>query len=259
MRPSVLATLCLCVLAGTAAAPNAQRAATSPRREAAVPFRPGETLTYDVSWSSMLVAGTAVVTVAEKRPSFNSTAYYIVAEGKPLPLLTRIYALYYKMETLVDSYTLLSQRTTLYSEEGARRRNTATRFDRGARHAFFEVFSDPGVKTILNVPGDVQDGLATVFALRTHALKRGEGWSYPVADNGALYTVAVQVGDLEPVKALGRPINAWKLQIRLTDAQQTVVWKNIAMWLSDDPRRLPVRMQADLPVGTFVLALREAR
>ena len=34
---------------------------------------------------------------------------------------------------------------------------------------------------------------------------------------------------------------------------------NVAVWLSDDPRRVPVKVQADLPVGRFDLTLREAR
>jgi len=36
---------------------------TSPRTERPVPFKVGETLTYDVSWSSYVTAGTAVATV----------------------------------------------------------------------------------------------------------------------------------------------------------------------------------------------------
>lgn len=62
-----------------------------PRTERAVPFRIGETLTYEVSWSNYLVAGTAVTTVKEKKPSFNSTAYYLVAEGRTTPLLSKLY------------------------------------------------------------------------------------------------------------------------------------------------------------------------
>src|SRR5262245_38689629 len=87
-----------------------------------VPFRVGEQLTYDVSWSSYVTAGTATMTVKEKKPSFNSTAYYIVAEARPTPLLSKLYTLYYKMDTLVDVYTLLPQRGSTYSEEGRRHR-----------------------------------------------------------------------------------------------------------------------------------------
>src|SRR4029079_9514656 len=80
------------------AAPAPKRAPV-PRIEADVPFKPGETLTYDVSWSSTLSAGTATVRVLEKRPSYNSVAYYIVAESQPGSLLSRIYTLYYKADT----------------------------------------------------------------------------------------------------------------------------------------------------------------
>src|SRR3712207_423352 len=82
----------------TAAPPPA-----STRADMAVPFRVGEVLTFDVAYSTYLVAGTATSTVVEKRAADNSTAYFIVAEGRPLPLIERIYALYYKMDTMLDS------------------------------------------------------------------------------------------------------------------------------------------------------------
>src|SRR4051794_19352068 len=106
----------------TGPSPSAPAPASSPTRgEMAVPFRVGEALTFDVAYSTYLVAGTATSTVIEKRVSNNSSAYYIVAEGRPLPLIARLYALYYKMDTLFDSATGLSQRSSLYTEEGTRR------------------------------------------------------------------------------------------------------------------------------------------
>src|SRR5262245_13778360 len=52
-------------------------APAAPRREAEVPFRVGERLTYDVAWQTYLIAGSATTTVVEKKPSFGSAAYYI--------------------------------------------------------------------------------------------------------------------------------------------------------------------------------------
>ena len=89
------------------AAPQARPA---PKREQPVPFAAGEALVYDISWSTFLTAGTATVSVKEKKPSYGSTAYYIVAEGRPTPLLSKLYSLYYKADTLLDVYTLLPQR-----------------------------------------------------------------------------------------------------------------------------------------------------
>jgi hypothetical protein len=251
------ATLELIVLASlfVPSAVGAQRG--SPRKDAAVPFKVGETLTYDVSWSSFLVAGTAISRVLEKKPSFNSDAYYVVVEGRPTPLVARLYNLFYKMDTLLDSFTLLSQRGSLYSEEGASRTTTATRFDRNARRAFVERQTDKMEKVDFAVPPATQDGLAVLYALRGRAFKTGERFGTPVADSGSLYTVQVEVGALEPVSVPAGQFTAWSMKVGITDAQGQPVWRNNEVWISSDARRLPVKLQAELPIGHFVLTLRE--
>src|SRR4051812_18733426 len=179
MRMAVAAACGCCVLAlstvtmlgalsdqrAPAPAPAASGRA-APKVESPVPFRTGETLSWDVSWSVVpLTAGTAVSTVKEKKPSGNSTAYYIVAEGRPVPLVAALHALYYKMDTLLDAYGLLSQRGSLYAEEGSDRRTSTTRFDRAAGRAFFEQKSDTTEKTDFPVPALTQDGLAAFYAI----------------------------------------------------------------------------------------------
>jgi hypothetical protein len=238
---------------------TSKRATPAPRVEAAVPFRVGETLTYDVAWSTYLVAGSAVSRVVEKRTANNPSAYYIVAEGRPLPIIARIYALYYKMDSLLDSFTTLSQRTSLYTEEGTRKRTVATTFDRAARRAMFEQFSEPPVKNDFAVPPDVQDGLATLYALRARPFKTGERIRVPVVDEGMLYNVTFEVTGPEPIKVPFGQVNAFNLRITVLDAGGQQIGRNIAAWISSDSKRLPVKLQADLPVGNFILALRSAQ
>ena len=267
MRPAAAAVLGL--LALTLPAASQPPSATPPPppgagrvqklAEASVPFKVGETLSYDVSWSSFLVAGTATATVKEKRPSFESIAYYVVAEGRSLPLLARLYNLYYKMDALVDSRTLLSQRGSLYAEEAADHRLAATRFDRAARRAFFEVQSEQTTKSDYAVPPGTQDGLTVLYALRTRALKAGDRVVTPVADGGSLYTVSAEIAAPEMVRVPLGEFSAWNLKVNIVNAQGQAAWKNVAIWISNDARRLPVKLQAELPIGHFVLALRDAR
>src|SRR6185503_6093006 len=116
---------------------TAQRApARPPAREAAVPFRTGETLTFDVSWSNFLIAGTATAKVVEKRNSQNAMAYALLAEGRPRPLIERLYPVYYKMESLLDTSSLLTHWTGLYTEERSRKRQTTMFFDRPKRRVY---------------------------------------------------------------------------------------------------------------------------
>jgi hypothetical protein len=229
-----------------------------PRTDSAVPFKVGETLTYDVAWSSFLTAGTAVTTVRERRPTGNAPAYHIVAEGRPVPLVARLYSLYYKMETLLDTATLLPQQGTLYSEEGRRQRLGTTRFDRTARKAFFELKTDTTVRTDLTVPPRAQDGLSALYGLRANPIGPSTKVSVPIIDDGSLYTVTMQASGTERVKVPLGDMTAWNIKVSIIDATGQPVGQNIGLWISNDARRLPVKMQADLPVGNFVLALRDA-
>ncbi len=222
-----------------------------------VPFKAGETLEYDVGWSSFVTAGTATVAVKEKKPSYGSTAYYIVAEGRPTPIVAKLYTLYYKADTLLDSFSLLPQRGSLYSEEGKRHRMKTTTFDQGARKASFQVETRTLVKKDLAIPGFTQDALSAIYVLRSIPFKPGEKFNMPVTDNGQIYKVQMQVGGVEPVKTGMGTINAFKITPVITGPDKDSP-RGLALWISDDPRRLPVKMEAQLLVGTFVVTLRQA-
>jgi hypothetical protein len=242
-----------------AAAPARPVAPAAPRAERPVPFMVGETLTYDVSWSTYLTAGTAVMTVKEKKPSFNSTAYYIVAEGRPTPLVSRLYSLYYKLDTLIDSYTLLPQRGSIYSEEGKRHRLRTTQFDRAANKVFFEYKTDTTVKADFPTSTVTQDALSAIYVLRAIPIKAGDRMTMPVSDDGINYKAQFDVAPAERVKTPSGERSAWPVKLSLFDDKNRPIGRNLGIWLSDDGRRLPVKLQADLPVGSFVLLLRDAR
>ncbi len=234
-------------------------AAKAPRTERTVPFKVGETLTYDVSWLSYVTAGTAITTVKEKKPSFDSTAYYIVAEGRPTPLVSKLYSLYYKMDTLLDVFTLLPQRGSVYSEEGSRHRFKISRFDHAAHKVFFEYESSGKVTDTFTVPPYVQDALSAIYVLRAVPLEAGARTTMPVTDNGTNYKVQVDVGPAERLKTPFGEASAWKIKLALTEAGGKPVGRNIVLWMSNDARRLPMKLQAELPIGSFSLALRDVK
>jgi len=227
------------------------------RADTHVPFAVGETLTYDVTWSSALVAGSAVTTVLERTRSLGSTAYRIVAEGKPLPMVESLYHLYYRMETMLDSVTLLPHRSSLYSEEGTNTRTATTTFERTARVASFEVNSESAVQVDVPVPQQVQDGLSAVYILRTMALKAGESFTLPITNGGRVYTMQATVNGREQIAVPYGQVEAWSVDLTLTDDQGLPAAEDAGVWISDDERRLPLRLQANLPVGDFVLLLRD--
>jgi hypothetical protein len=233
--------------------------APAARRERPVPFKVGETLVYDVSWSTYLTAGTATVTVRDKRPSFDSVAYYIVAEGRPTALLSKLYTLYYKADSLLDAYTLLPQRGSLYSEEGRRRRMKSTRFDQAAKSAHFEMKTATVMTKDLQVPAFAQDSLSAVYVIRSLPLRDRLKLTMPVVDGDDIYKVQVAVTGHENVTTPLGQFLAWKITPTIMNAKGTPQGRGLSLWISDDARKLPVKMEAEMPVGRFVLSLRESR
>jgi len=229
------------------------------RTERPVPFQVGETLIYDVSWLSYVTAGTVTTTVKEKKPSFDSTAYYIVAEGRPSALVSKLYSLYYKMDTLVDVYTLLPQRGSVYSEEGKRHRFKTSRFDHAAHKVFFEYESSGKVTDTFAVQPYVQDALSAIYVLRAIPLENGARVTMPVTDNGTNYKVQVDAAPADRIKTPMGETAAWKLKLAITDAAGKSQGRNFALWMSNDARRLPMKLQAELPIGSFSLTLHEVK
>lgn len=245
--------------AAPAAKPAEKAAAAAPKGDRAVPFASGETLTYDVSWSSYLTAGSATTTVKDKRASSGSTAYYIVAEGRPTPLLSKLYSVYYKIDTLLDTVSLLPQRGSVYSEEGKRHRFKTSQFDRAAKKVLFEFKSDTTVKDTFTTSAVTQDALSAIYVLRAIPLKAGDKMTMPVTDNGINYKVQFDAAAVEKVRTPMGEQSALKVRLTVFDDKNAPVGKNVAIWISEDPRHLPVKLMADLPLGSFNLVLREAK
>jgi uncharacterized protein DUF3108 len=258
-----LATLTIAALLAQAPAhpakPGAPATPAPKQAERTVPFKAGEILSYDISWSDYLTAANATVTVKDKRPSFGSTAYYLVAEGQPVGFVAAIYSVYYKVDSLLDVYTLLPQRGSVFSQEGRRRRMQVTRFDQARRQATYEMTTATVQKRELRLSSPAHDPLSALYLLRTLSMKQGETTTLAIVNDGALYNVRVTIAGREPIETpLGRQ-NAWKLTPQALDSRGTPAGDQVTIWISDDARRLPLRIDAKLDVGVFRLVLREAR
>ncbi|HEY3383392.1 MAG TPA: DUF3108 domain-containing protein [Vicinamibacterales bacterium] len=245
-----------------ASSPSSAQPARKPlplpaRTDTKVPFRAGERLTYDISWSGHLTAGEATMVVKERRASFGSMAYYIVAEGRPVGLLARLHSLYYKADTLLDCYALLPQRGSIYSQEGARHRLRITRFDHLGHRAEYEVQTTTNVKSVVAIPRHTQDALSAVYALRSVPLAPQSRLTMPVCDGGTTYRVTFGIGTAEPVTTPAGTVTALRVTPTVLDEQGHPVGGRMTVWISADERRIPIKLRVDVAIGSLDLVLRQ--
>lgn len=242
------------------AKPAASPAAQAPKPEMKVPFAPGETLTYNVGWSTYFTAGTAVMRVQERRPlGANRAAFVLVAEGKPASILTALYDLYYKAETHLDTRSLLPITASVFSKEGRRTRIKTTHFKGAGRTADYEVRTSTVNTRQLAVQPFTQDVLSAIYVLRTLPFKAPDLLRMPVTSGGDVYRVTLHYGPPETVRTDAGTFQAWKVTINAIDQDGKPAARGMAVWFSNDARRLPVKIEAGLPVGSFTLTLSSVR
>jgi len=242
------------VLALAAWAIGAGSSVDTAQADRPVPFRVGETLTYDVGWSTYLTAGTATLSVKERRPAANGAEYDLVAEGRPVGWLDRLYHAYYKAESMLNTRTLQPSIATVYSDERGRTELKSSLFRPPNLLEFRPTDSAPVEKH--TVPAGTLDPLSAVYAIRGATLKAGQTITMSVVEDVAVYSVRWQVGAPEPIRTSLGSMSAWRLTPLLLDAKgKPVPDRKLVIWLTNDARRLPVKFDTDLPVGTFSFTL----
>jgi hypothetical protein len=231
-------------------------AAASAQADMPVPFRAGEALTYDVSWTTFLTAGQATLSVKERRPAGNSARYYLVAEGRPSSTLQKLYHLYYKAESMLDTRTLRPAMATVYSDENGRTRHKISTF-RSNGTVDYEIKTSTSSKSTIKMPATAQDPLGALYVLRAIALKPGQApFTIPVTDSGKSYSMRVTVGGRESVRSGIGTLPAIKLTLVVSNTtDRTDKPSQFTIWISDDARRLPLKLQAGLAVGSVQLTL----
>lgn len=225
---------------------------------APAPFKVGERLTYDVSWSNFLTAGEATVAVQEQRRVGAQPAYYIVAEARTTGVVSSLYTLYYKADTLLGTSSLLPIKGTVFSQEGRRTRNKITSFNHQTGRVAYEVRTATVVTKELWAPRDSQDVVSAVFALRSLPLKPGSRYDMNICDSAQLYRLVATVEGREAVKTGVGTRQALRIRPAIFNDKGEAQGRGLMLWLSDDAARIPLRLTAELPVGAVNLVLRQA-
>jgi hypothetical protein len=108
------------------------------------------------------------------------------------------------------------------------------------------------------MPADTQDALSAIFLLRSKALASGARYEVPVFLNGKVHAVELRVSGRERVQSGLGEVDAWRVTAASTADADSGLGDGLAIWISTDSRRLPVKLQATLPVGAFILTLTQA-
>jgi hypothetical protein len=133
----------------------------------------------------------------------------------------------------------------------------STRFDRDEGKATVSVTrkGKRKVKTV-DVPAGVHELTSAFMYLRLQPLEPGQRHELPVLASTKTFTLVAEVLGREEVKAPAGTFSTLKLRVHTEIEGKFSTSRPSFMWVSDDPRHLLIRAQADFAVGGVVLALK---
>lgn len=253
------------LMAAVAAA--AVTALAQPPAKPELPFTQTEELVYLAEFNRSLLRGINVGELKfSARPSTTSAEKGVwdisgdaTAKGFLLKLFGAKYRLHVDSVVMGESFTVL--RTKKVEEDRGRIRTSEAVFDHVTRKAtwtdFREDQSKPVGSTTVDFVEPIQDVLTVLYFVRTQRLKPGQTFDVPLVDNGRVYRCSVKVMERKRIKtAVGR-VDTVRVEPAIFGDDRVIRTRGtLSIWVTDDARRLPVKAQVKVPVGTFDIKLK---
>jgi hypothetical protein len=219
---------------------------------ALVPFAVGEELVFELRWMGLL-AGHASMAVSGQVTRDGHDVYHIKTIAQSSPFFSVFYHVRDVGETFVDVHGLYPWHFRLDQQEGGRVVQRTVTFDQARQVAIYTKNQQRPQE--VEVPPRVQDSLSSFYVLRTLPLRVGRTAHMQTFANGRTYDVEIQVLRRENIAAYWG--TAETLVIRPILRFQEILRQKgeVLIWLTDDTRRLPVRMKTAIKVGSIEATL----
>ncbi len=238
------------------AKPSASTVDTAPSEAiAALPFPPGEKLTYEIRWSIFPV-GTATLEFQGPVDFHGQESYRIV-----LTAATNSFAdKFFKVRNLNVSWVDADFSKPIYyiknQNEGKEHREVIVTFDWENKKAQYSNFGEK------RDPIDIVDGswdpLSIVYAVRAMEFAQMQEISIPTTDGKKTMTTEITIRNRETIKVPAGRFDTIVVEPDTKDLGGVFEKSDDAgmrFWFSNDDRRFPVRMSSSVAVGSFVAEL----
>lgn len=237
------------LLALWAAGNQARGAEKSP-----LPFSPGETLTYDVNWS-IFHAGEITATLS-RDPGSSQDALLVKTSARSEGFVSILYKVQDNFQSVFDPESLCSLGISKQINEGRRHRTAKITFDAARGVAILDERNlskpnEPPKHDEHEIPACVQDIVSGFYYLRSQPLRVGETIHLAVNDGSKTTPVAAVVLDREKIKTPMGTREALRVEPRIFGTLYKKLKGRMVIWFSDDAHHYPLRIKADLAVGSI--------
>jgi len=233
----------------------------------AVPFVPGETLTFKLRWG-FIPAGSAVLRVLPMETLHGKPVYHFVMEARTNAFVDG----FYKYRSRIDAYASPDMRrtlqykkvTTVYSTR--KEINVSFDWDRMEAHYVRET-TEPGGRPEIDrdrrtelMPGTF-DPLSVFYYARMLAFREKDRFERPVTDGKKCVIAQANVIKQEKLTIDGKPYPAFLIEPELKHVEGVFEKSDDAqvhIWISADSHQIPIRLKSKVVIGSFTGELTQA-
>ncbi len=216
-------------------------------------FSAGERLTYLISWSNIIDAGTAVLEVREEKQTDGKKVYRLVSTARSSGLVSKFYKVNDTIESIVDSEHLYSLSYRLDQSHGKRKKKREMTFNQSKGTV---VVDADGRQDTYSTPPGILDPLSSLYYVRTlQDFIVDKPIFVDVHDDDKNWAVEVQTIGREKIKTSFGKFNTIKVK---TYPRYEGVFQHkgeIYIWLTDDERKIPVLMKSEISIGSIMATL----
>ncbi len=235
--------------------PASKKADLADYRSGGLPFQVGEELYYKISWG-FIPAGTGTIKilglVADK------SAYHIVTTARSNNFIDSFYKVRNRIETFLDVSNDRSLGYKKIQHEGRHNRNIDLVFDH--ENSEVTLIKNGKFKRTLKVPVMTHDPLSAIYYLRTI-----NNWEEEpvlnVTDGKKNYQVRIRIHGKESIETPLGYFDTIKVEPIIDDMEIIFDKKKdgkLYIWLTDDEKKIPVKMKSELAFGSIQVVLSKA-
>ncbi len=233
------------------------------RRPAVDPLWVGEKMVHEVTYFGV-PAGDFESEISDYKAVDGRKVYHIRGRAQS----SKVFALFYRLddfvETFLDYEGLFSHRFHILLDETKQKRDSLEIYDSIKKQTFYwNRWDRPGrpfeeTKQFEEMPAFPQDSYSALYYTRTLDMPTGKTFTFPVVSEGRNWEAVVTVVRRENISTiLGGSTPAIVLKPEMK--YQGILKKqgDSFMWLSDDSRKILLRLEAKVKIGTVVATLKK--
>jgi Protein of unknown function (DUF3108) len=207
-------------------------------------FPRNEKIIYELTWLG-IKAGTVSISIRQKE----SGNWCILGEARSSPLFSFFFPVEDRFETEIGP-EMFPEWITLQQREGCYKAFRRVTFQQDRLKVISEKDNDPSKTYKLNRPS--HNELTSFLVLRTLPLKAGQSVFVETFASDKSYTVEVKVIKRERLQTNFGEVNAIKVRPELPFKTVQEQQGEFYAWFTDDQRRLPIKLEGGVVLGSIV-------